>query len=101
MVSKKEAEELVDENIISDSDTGTGIEVEDVETAERITEPFDPTLIRVATRPMTVDLLCARIKHDELDLAPGFQRKGGIWKDDAQSRLIESMLIRMMPSRIL
>jgi len=74
---------------------GTGVETEDTESKERITEPFDPTLIRVETRPMSMDLLIARIKEDELDLMPGFQRKAGIWSDAAQSRLIESMLIRI------
>jgi Protein of unknown function DUF262 len=76
-------------------DNGTGVEVEDTGSEEDITEPFDPALIRVDTRPMTIDLLRLRIEYQELDLAPGFQRKGGIWKNDAQSRLIESMLIRI------
>ena len=76
-------------------DTGTGIDTEDIEDVERITEPFDPALIRVDTRPMTIDLLRLRMEYEELDLAPGFQRKGGIWKDDAQSRLIEFMLVRI------
>lgn len=82
-----------DERVIVDN--GTGVEVEDTSSEENITEPFDPALIRVDTRPMTIDLLRLRIEYQELDLAPGFQRKGGIWKDDAQSRLIESMLIRI------
>ncbi len=74
-------------------DNGTGVEVEDTSSEEKITEPFDPILIRVDTRPMTIDLLRLRIEYQELDLAPGFQRKGGIWKDEAQSRLIESMVV--------
>jgi hypothetical protein len=77
------------------ADNGTGVEVEDTGSEEIITDPFDPSLIRVDTRPMTIDLLRERIKYGELDLAPGFQRKGGIWKEEAQSRLIESMLIRI------
>ncbi len=76
-------------------DNGTGIEIEDVIGEGRITDPFNPTLIRIDTRPMTLDLLIARIHHEELDLKPSFQRKGGIWKDEAQSRLIESILIRI------
>lgn len=76
-------------------DDGTGIEPEDTTSDERITEPFDPTLIRVETKPMTIDLLITRMRENELDLTPGFQRKGGIWKDEAQSRLIESLLIRI------
>jgi len=76
-------------------DDGTGIEPEDLESDGEITEPFDPTLIRVETKPMSLDALIARIREGELDLAPGFQRKAGIWKDEAQSRLIESILIRI------
>jgi hypothetical protein len=83
----------LDETVVADN--GTGVEVEDTSGEEKITEPFDPALIRVDTRPMTIDLLRSRIEYQELDLAPGFQRKGGIWKDEAQSRLIESMLIRI------
>ena len=73
----------------------TGIEKEDIGGEEKIVEPFDPALISIATRPMTMDLLLNRIRHNELDLAPDFQRKAGIWKEDARSRLIESMLIRI------
>ena len=76
-------------------DDGTGIEPEDTVGDEKITDPFNPALIRVDTRPMTIDLLLSRIEHKELDLQPSFQRKGGIWNVGAQSRLIESILIRM------
>ena len=58
-------------------------------------EPFDPTQIRVKTKPMTMDLLLKRIKHDEIDLAPDFQRQADIWTNIAKSRLIESLLIRI------
>lgn len=78
-----------DETDIEDS---TGIEPE---TEDTITEPFDPSKIRVDTRPMTLDLVLSRLQYDELDLAPEFQRQAGIWTDIAKSRLIESILIRI------
>ncbi|MBD2129447.1 DUF262 domain-containing protein [Microcoleus sp. FACHB-1] len=62
---------------------------------ETTTEPFDPTLIRMDNRPMTIDLLLRQINERALDLAPDFQRRAGIWKDAAKSRLIESILIRI------
>lgn len=71
------------------------VEPEDTSGEDKITEPFNPALIRVDTRPMTIDLLIARIEHKELNLQPSFQRKGGIWNDRTQSRLIESILIRI------
>ncbi|MGM3305028.1 DUF262 domain-containing protein [Anabaena sp. WFMT] len=58
-------------------------------------EPFDPTKIRVKTKPMTMDLLLKRIEYDEIDLAPDFQRQSDIWTLKAKSRLIESLLIRI------
>lgn len=73
------------------SDDDTGIEIEDI----GVTEPFDPNLIRINTKPLTIDLVLSRLQRGELDLSTGFQRKAGIWKDAAQSRLIESILIRI------
>jgi hypothetical protein len=75
-------------------DGRTGILEEDSSGGE-IKEPFNPALIRITPIPFTVDLLLKRIEDDALDLSPGFQRKGGIWKPETQSRLIESLLIRI------
>lgn len=76
-------------------DGATGIEAEESHSTEVITQPFDPTQIRVEPKLMTIDLIVARILENEIDLTPGFQRQAGIWNDGAQSRLIESMLIRI------
>ncbi len=77
---------------------GTGLEEEpedDAGTGFEITEPFDPARIRVDTKPMVISLLMDRIRNREIDLTPGFQRKGGIWSKKAKSQLIESLLIRI------
>ena len=76
-------------------DDGTGIEPETTESDGQITKPFDPTLIRVETKPLSMDLLISRIREKEINLMPDFQRQAGIWSDAAQSRLIESLLIRI------
>jgi hypothetical protein len=79
----------------SDEDTDID-EEEDIEPEEEgITTPFDPSQIRVDTRPMTIDLVLKRIKFSEIDLAPSFQRHADIWTPTAKSRLIESILIRI------
>jgi len=69
-----------------------GVEREDT---EAIREPFDPEKIDVVTRNPTVDLLLSRVKRNVLDLQPEFQRLAGIWSPRRQSRLIESMLLRI------
>lgn len=82
----------------TNKDTDTNIDSDEEETNidndEGIKEPFDPTKIRVDTRKITIDLVLKRIEYQELDLAPAFQRRD-IWTNDAKSRLIESILIRI------
>lgn len=72
----------------------SGVEREET-AAESMAKPFDPTKIRVESKSMTVDLLVKRIRQREINLQPEFQRSAGLWKDGAQSRLIESLLIRI------
>lgn len=80
--------ELIDEG-------ATGFESEDTSGEVEIEEPFDPSLIRVESRPLTISLLLTRIRQGEINLQPDFQRKAGIWTTAAQGRLIESLLIRI------
>ena len=75
-------------------DGSIGTDPEDNDSGD-ILEPFDPTLIRVTRHTMTVDLLMKRLRYNELDLSPDFQREKSIWNEVAQSRLIESLLIRI------
>jgi hypothetical protein len=72
------------EAVLTDSDEDEGID-----------RPFDPAQIRIESKNMTVDLLLKRIQHGELNISPTFQRAAGIWKPAMQSRLIESLLIRI------
>lgn len=59
-----------------------------------IEKPFDPSLIRISPVPMVIGLLVSRMEQDAITLNPDFQRNF-VWKVDAQSRLIESLLIRI------
>jgi hypothetical protein len=86
-------------------DDDTFVNYDDVEAepeeegADLITEPFDPAKIRVTSWEPTVELLMKRVQNKEINLGPAFQRRGGIWSEGAQSRLIESLLIRIpLPS---
>lgn len=84
-----------DEGAVLAGSDDTGVEEENVSPDETITQPFDPTQIRVDSKQLTIDLLITRMRLRELDLATEFQREAGIWNDGAQSRLIESILIRI------
>lgn len=83
--------------IDDDDDITTDDNVEEDDIAieeEEISEPFNPTKIRVETRQISVDYLMGRIRNDEIELSPEFQRKS-VWNKIAQSRLIESILLRI------
>jgi hypothetical protein len=71
------------------------LEDSDDEEYEKVTFEYDPDKINIATRQPTIEQLLRRIGKEALDLAPDFQRQANIWKLDAQSRLIESILIRI------
>ncbi|MEV7964942.1 DUF262 domain-containing protein [Sphaerisporangium sp. NPDC088356] len=76
----------------SSTHTSTGVEHESI---DEISQPFDPERIDVITRNPTIDLLLSRIRDDMIDLAPDFQRAAGIWNLNNQSKLIESLLLRI------
>lgn len=71
----------------------TDIEREDLG-GERAGKPFDPELVDVRTRHLSVTEMLSQIERGMIGLAPGF-RRGGVWTDVRQSRLIESMLLRI------
>lgn len=75
---------------------GTGVESENPDSNdEKIAVPFDPEDIDVVTRTMTVDLLLSRTQSKMINLQPDFQRRWGVWDEKRQSRLIESLLLRI------
>ncbi|MFI7521360.1 DUF262 domain-containing protein [Micromonospora globbae] len=93
------AEEVVEELDSLGHLTGVEVEEEDlggpVDGPDFIQTPFDPELIDVVTRNTTVDLMLSRVRTRRVDLQPDFQRRAGIWRNQAKSRLIESLLLRI------
>jgi len=60
-----------------------------------ITHPFDPTKIDIRPQPLTIISLLRRLATSRINLDTEFQRKANLWKPEAQSRLIESLLVRI------
>ena len=77
-----------------DDDQDSGLEREQ-EDPNEIIRPFDPEKIKIRTMNIVVDQIVSRIEHNEVDLAPDFQRMAGIWNDVRKSRLVESLLLRI------
>jgi len=60
-----------------------------------LVEPFDPKKVDVSIATPNLGSIIARLRHGEIDLMPDFQRSGDLWSKQEQSRLIESILIRL------
>ncbi len=73
------------------SDTSTPSDEKD----ERITQPFDTRAIRIESKSGNMNTLLSRLENKEINLEPDFQRLGGIWDKKEQSRLIESLMLRI------
>ncbi len=70
-------------------------EIEQIDESGNITEPFDPNLIKVETQPLTLLHIIERLKYGEINLFTEFQRRKDLWDPTQQSRLIESVLLRL------
>jgi len=84
-----------DLDIKSDDEPRLEVDPDEDLPPQNITIPYDPSKTVIDTKPMSLDLLVRRLKHDEIDLAPEFQRSADLWNDERMSRLIESVLIRI------
>ena len=60
-----------------------------------IETPFSTKDVKITTTLITVSSIVNRLSHNEIDLQPDFQRKGGLWDKKRMSRLIESILLKM------
>lgn len=60
-----------------------------------ISSPFDPRLVDIESKPMVISNIVSRLKYDDILLDPDFQRNKNLWNEDKQSRLIESLLIKI------
>lgn len=88
--------DLGEDNVDIDIDDEVEVEIWNQDTSQGDEpRPFDPNQIRVRQEPYVVYNLMESLKAGDLDLAPEFQRHAGIWDPERQSRLIESLLIRI------
>lgn len=62
---------------------------------ELISIPFNPQSIRIRRDPFTLGELVDKIQYSEVRFDTPYQRKENLWDDVKQSRLIESLLLRL------
>lgn len=73
------------------------IEKIDESSDPEIKNPFDPLKVDVALKMLSIDILIKRMRSTppRIDLNTEFQRRGNLWDETSQSRLIESFLVRI------
>ena len=58
-------------------------------------QEIHPADIRITSNQLSLEYVLGQLQSNNIDLSPAFQREKGIWADEDQSRLIESLLIRI------
>lgn len=89
----KNRENIYEEQIFS-STTDIPVEEELEDSGIVMDKPFNPKDIDIKTKTMSMYNIIQRLREDEIDLAPDFQRNKNLWNAATQSRLIESLLIK-------
>lgn len=68
---------------------------EDYEAADGDVMTFFPANVNIGTINLSITNVMDRLEYDEFDLMPEFQRRGGLWSLEQQSRLIESLMLKI------
>lgn len=97
-----------DEDVLQDDLTKSiqellecGITVEPLEEGETYLsgesekDSFIPAEVNIKSVSMNVYNLMERLENDEIDLSPAFQRNSNLWTLENQSRLIESLMLKI------
>jgi hypothetical protein len=68
---------------------------EGADTTGKISKPFNPLDVDIISQPLVLSNVFERLRNDEIELTPDFQRNPNLWNEVKQSRLIESLIIRI------
>ncbi len=79
--------------LTSDYENDIEIEEEILEKDEE-NDPFDPELISIDTRKLTMETLLRRLKQGTINLNPDFQRNE-VWTLEKKCQLIESLMLKI------
>lgn len=96
-------DDLVTEQVIEDvvgELEAAGVRVvrkadEDYADAVEGVNDFIPADVNISQRSLNVYNLMERLENDEIDMMPEFQRHRDLWSMEQQSRLIESLVLKI------
>ena len=58
-------------------------------------DKFIPSDVNIAQTPINISHIMDRLENQEIDLSPTFQRHAELWNKEEQSRLIESLMLKI------
>lgn len=58
-------------------------------------DTFIPSDVNITQVPTNISNIMDRLENGEFDLTPAFQRHGGLWNEEKQSQLIESLMLKI------
>lgn len=58
-------------------------------------DKFVPSDVNITQVPTSISNIMDRLENKEFDLTPAFQRHGGLWNEEKQSQLIESLMLKI------
>ncbi len=62
---------------------------------EEIIEPFNPKDVDIISQTMVISNIVDQLRYEDILLEPDFQRHPDLWNARQQSRLIESLIIKI------
>lgn len=68
---------------------------EDYDGYEKVGDDFIPADVNIGMKNISLDIIVSRLKEQEIDLFPDFQRNADLWSIEQKSRLIESLMLRI------
>ncbi len=58
-------------------------------------DKFIPSDVNITQIPTSISNIMDRLENREFDLTPAFQRHGGLWDEEKQSQLVESLMLKI------
>lgn len=87
------------DNMLIEDDNIESENLYDLNNVPPVSEPFNPKDVDISSRTMVISNIIEQLKDGEIILQPDYQRRPNLWSDKEQSRLIESLIIRIpLPS---
>lgn len=83
-------QEIKDKNVLVKANIDEDYPAESIDPTD-----FYPANVNISQTNLSVSNAVERLKNEEFLLKPDFQREGNLWSPEKQSRLIESLMLRI------